>query len=204
MRVCNFYLLRHGKVEGDAALNGRTDRRVTAAVQQQISQALCKRNIAFEHIISSPLSRCADLAQLLKKQQPGIKLSIEEQFQEISFGTLDGQAFESIKDKWLLLEAFWQDPAQNTLPEAESLSDFRQRILSTWSRIIEAEHNNTLIITHGGVIRMILADALQLDWRNPAWHSNLAIGNASLTHIQISKAEQHYISVKSIASDLFR
>lgn len=203
MKVCNFYLLRHGKVEGEAALNGRTDRKVSSAMQKQICRALCKRNLSFEHIISSPLSRCADLALLLKKDQPGIKLSIEAQLQEISFGTLDGKAFDSIKDKWPLLDAFWQNPAKNTLPEAESLSYFRQRIVSAWSKIIATDHNNTLMITHGGVIRMILADALQLDWRNPAWHSSLAIANASITHIQISKAEQNYISVKSIASDLF-
>ncbi len=204
MKECNFYLLRHGQVEGEAALNGRTNRTVPAAVQEQISAALDRRNIAFEHIISSPLSRCADLARLLKKQQPQIKLSIAEQLQEISFGTLDGQAFDSIKDKWPLLDAFWQNPAENTLPEAESLSDFRQRVVSAWSEITAADHSHTLIITHGGVIRMILAEALQLDWKNPAWHSNLAIANASVTHIQVKKFAQNYISVRSIASELIR
>ncbi|WP_372882592.1 histidine phosphatase family protein [Psychromonas sp.] len=202
VQVCNFYLLRHGKVDGDAALNGHSDKLVDGVVQERISQAICRRAIAFDHIITSPLRRCADLALLLKKKQPAVKMSIEEQLREISFGTLDGQAFDSIKDKWPLLDAFWQNPAENTLPEAETLSDFRQRIVSAWSKIIETERDNTLIITHGGVIRMILADALQLDWQNPLWHSRLAIANASITHIQISKAEQHYISVRSIAVDL--
>lgn len=204
MKVCNFYLLRHGKVDGDAALNGHTDREVDLTLQQKISQAVCSQDIPFDHIITSPLRRCADLAMLLKKEQPKAKVTIEEQLQEISFGSLDGKAFHTIKDKWPLLDAFWQNPAKNTLPQAESLSAFKQRIGSIWSKVIDTESNNTLIITHGGVIRMILADALQLDWKNPAWHTNLAIANASITHIQISKAEQNYISVKSIAIDLLR
>ena len=204
MKVCNFYLLRHGKVDGEAALNGHTDRKVDPALQQKICQALCSRDITFDHIISSPLSRCADLAMLLNKELPKVKLTIEEQIREISFGEFDGKAFHNIKDKWPLLDAFWQNPAENTLPGAESLCDFRQRIVSAWSKIIETEHDNTLIISHGGVIRMILAEVLQLDWKNPVWHANLAIANASITHIQISKYEQSYISVKNIAVNLLR
>lgn len=204
MQVCNFYLLRHGKVEGEPALNGHTDCKVDPAVQQKISQALSNQAIPFDHIISSPLRRCADLAALLKEDHPTLKMTINKQIQEMSFGTLDGKAFETIKEQWPLLDAFWQNPAKNTLPQGETLNEFRNRIISAWSEIIKTNNKNTLIITHGGVIRMLLADALQVNWKKPAWHSNLAIGNASLTHIQVSKADRYYISVKSIAVDLLR
>lgn len=202
MQVCNFYLLRHGKVDGEPALNGHTDRKVAPVIQQKISQALLNQQVPFEKIISSPLHRCADLAKRLKKEQPKINLSFNDQIQEMSFGQLDGKAFETIKDKWPLLEAFWHDPANNTLPQGETLTDFHQRIVSAWSKIIKTENKNTLIIAHGGVIRMILADTLQIDWKNPSWHANLAIGNASITHIQVTKAEQTYISVKGIANNI--
>ena len=91
----------------------------------------------------------------------------------------------------------------NTLPEAETLTHFHHRISSAWHNITQTQNTNTLIIAHGGVIRMILAAVLNVDWKNPAWHSNLAIGNASLTHIQITKSEQKHVSIKSIAVDLF-
>ena len=204
MKVCNFYLLRHGKVEGEAALNGHTDRKVDPALQLKISQAIGDLNIPFDHIISSSLSRCADLTKLLAQNHPTTKVTIGNQLKEISFGALDGKAFTTIKEQWPLLDAFWQNPTENTLPQAESLHSFQQRITSAWSDIIKTENNNTLIICHGGVIRMILADVLQLDWKNPAWHSNLAISNASITHIQVSKADQNYISVKSIGIELLR
>jgi alpha-ribazole phosphatase len=202
LKICNFYLLRHGKVEGDAALNGHTDRKVAPMLQQKISDALSRQAIQFEHIITSPLSRCADLAALLHNGRPQLKLTNNDQLRELSFGTLDGKAFDSIKDQWPLLDAFWQNPAKNTLPRAETLHAFNQRVTAAWSELIETQSEDTLIVTHGGVIRMILADVLQLDWKNPAWHANLAIGNASLTHIQVTKADKNYISVKSIAVEL--
>ena len=202
MQICHFYLLRHGKVNGQPALNGHTDSRVSTTLQQNICEALCHKQISFDHIISSPLTRCADLATLLKTHYPQAKHTLNTQVKEMYFGSLDGRPFETIKAQWPLLDAFWQDPYSNTLPDAETLTAFHQRINTTWNNITQNNDTNTLIIAHGGVIRMILAIVLNVDWKNPIWHANLAIGNASLTHIQISKADQDYASVKSIAVDL--
>ena len=203
MHVFHFYLLRHGKVNGDPALNGHTDCDVSPDLQQKIRKALNQKKLPFDQIISSPLKRCADLAALLQADYPRATHTFNTQIQEMSFGRLDGQPFETIKDQWPLLDAFWQDPHHNTLPEAETLAHFHHRISLAWADIIQSNNGNTLMIVHGGVIRMILAIVLNIDWKNPAWHANLAIGNASLTHIQITKAEQNYLSIKSIGVDLF-
>lgn len=203
MEICHFYLLRHGKVNGEPALNGHTDCDVSPDLQQKIKDALAQRKLPFDHIISSPLKRCANLAMQLQVDYPQATHSLNNQIKEISFGALDGQPFETIKEHWPLLDAFWQDPYHNTLPEAETLTHFHHRISSAWHNITQTQNTNTLIIAHGGVIRMILAAVLNVDWKNPAWHANLAIGNASLTHIQITKSEQKHVSIKSIAVDLF-
>jgi len=202
VQICHFYLLRHGKVEGAPALNGHTNCNTCPDLQQKIRKALTKKKLPFDQIISSPLKRCADLATLLQLDYPQATHTFNTQIKEMSFGELDGQPFETIKGQWPLLDAFWQDPFKNTLPDAETLTAFHQRIHSAWNHITQTNNANTLIITHGGVIRMILAMALNVDWKNPVWHANLAIGNASLTHIQISKTDQYYISVKNIAADL--
>jgi len=44
-----------------------------------------------------------------------------------------------------------------------------------------------LVVAHGGVIRMIIAHILQLDWKKSSWHQQLQIGNASLTRISLSQ-----------------
>jgi broad specificity phosphatase PhoE len=105
--------------------------------------------------------------------------------------------------KWSSIEAFFQEPAKVTLPEAERLIDFNHRVVRAWENIVvqqfsmiteyylineqqKPKKSRVLIIAHGGVIRMILAHLLRTDWQQASWHQNLQISNASLTKICIS------------------
>ena len=109
---------------------------------------------------------------------------------------------------WSLLEAFFNAPATTKLPQAESLADFNQRVISTWQTLLVNEceslgtQNSTtqppesikaqqskriLVIAHGGVIRMILAHIMKIDWQQPSWYQNLHIGYGSLTKICVSQ-----------------
>ncbi|HDM8132941.1 TPA: alpha-ribazole phosphatase [Vibrio harveyi] len=202
MKTLNIYLLRHGKVNAAPGLHGQADLKVDEAEQRKIAQALQQTGREVEGIISSPLSRCHDLAEILAEQQL-LPLSVEPQLQELDFGDFDGIPFDMLSEHWNKLDAFWKAPAQHTLPNAESLDDFSHRVTCAWSQIINDINDNLLIVTHGGVIRMILAHVLGVDWRNPRWYSTLAIGNASVTHITITIDDQIYASVRSIGVPLF-
>ncbi|MEZ8373575.1 alpha-ribazole phosphatase [Vibrio cyclitrophicus ZF65] len=195
--IKNIYLLRHGKVEGKAALNGFSDVLVNADLQQQIGEALVTQDITFESIVTSPLRRCSDLANL-SAQRMSLPLSVVTGFQEMNFGEVDGVAFDELDDKWAKLETFWEDPANHQLSGAESLQNFHDRVTQGWSQLLTNESDNLLLVTHGGVIRMILAHCLDIDWKNPSLYSKLSIENASITHIQITQFAQSFVSVKSI------
>ncbi len=98
---------------------------------------------------------------------------------------------------WSELDAFFHSPAEVVLPEAESLTDFHYRITQAWKNLITQQVDinakqkdsktprRILVIAHGGVIRMILAHVLQLDWKNAAWYQQLHIGYGSLSRIII-------------------
>lgn len=202
MKTLNIYLLRHGKVNAAPGLHGQADLKVDEAEQRKIAQAWQQAGREVEGIISSPLSRCHDLAEILAEQQL-LPLSVEPQLQELDFGDFDGIPFDMLSEHWNKLDAFWKAPAQHTLPNAESLDDFSHRVTCAWSQIINDINDNLLIVTHGGVIRMILAHVLGVDWRNPRWYSTLTIGNASVTHITITIDDQIYASVRSIGVPLF-
>ncbi|WP_199437579.1 alpha-ribazole phosphatase [Vibrio owensii] len=202
MKTLNIYLLRHGKVSAAPGLHGQADLKVDEAEQRKIAQAWQQTGREVEGIISSPLSRCHDLAEILAEQQL-LPLSVEPQLQELDFGDFDGIPFDMLSEHWNKLDAFWKAPAQHTLPNAESLDDFSHRVTCAWSQIINDINDNLLIVTHGGVIRMILAHVLGVDWRNSRWYSTLAIGNASVTHITITIDDQIYASVRSIGVPLF-
>jgi len=115
---------------------------------------------------------------------------------------------------WSQLEAFLQTPADIVLPGAEALSDFYQRVKRAWHRLIEQQvillsqqrdlqaPRRVLVVVHGGVIRMILAHILQLDWQQASWHQKLKISHGSISRIVISKPyqdDQLHQQVTSIA-----
>jgi alpha-ribazole phosphatase/probable phosphoglycerate mutase len=116
---------------------------------------------------------------------------------------------------WPLLEAFFQAPADVHLPEAESLVDFNQRVSTAWNNLLAQQYQSLCgdgtqvaglteldqsikrkvkriaIITHGGVIRMILANILAVDWTGPHWYQNLNIAYGSLTTVTVTQPFQH-------------
>ncbi|PMM51336.1 histidine phosphatase family protein [Vibrio splendidus] len=193
----NIYLLRHGKVEGKAALNGFSDVLVKPEMQQRICESLAEQNLSLDCVITSPLKRCSDLASLYAERM-SVPLSVAPDFQEMNFGEVDGVAFDDLEDKWAMLDTFWQDPANHQLTGAESLQSFHNRVTQAWSQLLNDPSDNLLLVTHGGVIRMLLAHCLDIDWKNPSLYSKLSIENASITHIQVTQFAQSFISVKAI------
>ncbi|CAK1709277.1 Alpha-ribazole phosphatase [Vibrio crassostreae] len=193
----NIYLLRHGKVEGKAALNGLSDVLVSPELQEQICQALATQDITFDSVVTSPLRRCGGLASLYAERM-SVPLSVAPGFQEMNFGEVDGVPFDELEDKWGMLETFWQNPANHQLTGAESLQSFHDRVTQAWSQLLNNPSDNLLLVTHGGVIRMLLAHCLDIDWKNPSLYSKLSIENASITHIQVTQFAQSFTSVKAI------
>lgn len=194
------FLLRHAKTLGPSALNGSTDIAVADEVQDELAQLL--NSHGFTHIITSPLRRCADLAHKLQALNPSLTVAIESDFREMHFGEFDGQPFDALAPHWAMLEVFWQSPAEHPLPGAERLADCYQRVTQAWQRRLPSCPDNTLIITHGGTIRLLLAHVLHTDWRNPRWYSSLAIGNQTLTQLDIFPAPTPFVSVRNIGIEL--
>ncbi|CAM3942865.1 Putative phosphoserine phosphatase 2 [Vibrio aerogenes CECT 7868] len=194
------WLLRHGKTTGPAALNGQTDACVAPQTQTQITQVLARQNLPYRQVISSPLSRCLDLATRLTDDD---KVMIQPDWKEMNFGDFDGVPFEQIPpERWAELEKFWENPVQYPLTGAETLAAFYQRVSACWTRFTGDLQTDTLVVTHGGVIRMILAQVLNLDWRNPALFTRLNIANQSLTHLEVVTGEYDFVTVKSVGVQL--
>ncbi len=202
MNPINIYLLRHGKTLAPAALNGKTDVSVATPIQYAMRDSVMA-TYQFQHVLTSPLTRCKALADLLVERDPHLTLSEIDALRELDFGHYDGVAYDSLVDDWPKLEAFWQAPAQNTLPGAEPLDLGFARVANAWQHIVHSMEQDTLIIAHGGTIRFILADVLGVDWRNPRWYSTLSIGNQSVTHIQMTRHQQQmFFQVKSVGVTL--
>jgi len=185
-------LVRHGKVAGPAALYGRTDIALSAAGHNDLTRTLnnLHAQTPINHLISSPRIRCLDVAQEFSAQHK-IPLRTEDNLQEMDFGIWDGMPFDELSDEWKNIEAFWESPHSMQPPKGESLTDFAARVITSWESLISnTKPGHHAIICHGGVIRILIAHILQLDWRNPALFKQLQIDYASCTRVEIGDYEK--------------
>lgn len=200
MTVKIFTLLRHGQVNGEPALYGHTDIALSEQGYSDVAAALARTHAQspIHSVVSSPLIRCAAAAHAFTEQQ-GMPLQLEPQLKEMHFGHWDGLAFATLGDSWPALEAFWHSPSTATTPGGETLEAFAQRVIQCWERLLNRNSGqHQVIVCHGGVIRIILAHILQIDWRNPSWFKQLQIAYSSSTRIEVGDYPEAQAQVKWI------
>ena len=152
-------LLRHGETELGGGLRGSLDDALTATGWQQMSAALIDRG-PWNRVISSPLQRCAQFAEQLALRL-GVPVSLEKDLQELHFGAWEGQSAAALMETDAEgLGLFWADPYSFTPPQGEAVSDFSARVLAAVERLHQAHAGErVLLVSHGGVMRLLLARA---------------------------------------------
>ncbi|MGB4075048.1 alpha-ribazole phosphatase family protein [Pseudomonas sp.] len=152
-------LLRHGETELGGGLRGSLDDALTATGWAQLRAAVADGS-RWDRVVSSPLQRCARFAEELAAQHD-LPLSLEPDLQELHFGAWEGcNTAELMQTSAEDLGRFWSDPYGFTPPEGEPLLAFEARVLGAVQRL-QALHagERLLLVTHGGVIRLLLARA---------------------------------------------
>lgn len=152
-------LLRHGETELGGGLRGSLDDALTEAGWAQMHEAVAGQG-PWDLIVSSPLQRCARFAQALAGQQ-GLPLVLEAGFKELHFGEWEGRsAGELMLTDEKGLGLFWSDPYGFTPPAGEPVQVFAERVQAALSGLQRIEAGKrVLLVTHGGVMRLLLAQA---------------------------------------------
>jgi alpha-ribazole phosphatase len=147
-------LMRHGATLAGDRYCGRTDVELSAHGWEQMRRAVAGRTWRF--IVSSPLRRCAAFAAELAHAS-GARCRYDPDLREMCFGRWEGKsAAELMRVEPEALAAFWSDPVQHPPPGGESVEQLHKRVLQAWERVISAESSGTtLVITHGGPIRVL-------------------------------------------------
>lgn len=190
------------------------------AYQGIISSPLIRcQNLAreFSQLGQLPLEISADLQEMNFGSFDGVPfddLLFEEDVVQRNIVNAAQEGEEKAKLHWSELEGFFQTPADIVLPHAEALPDFHLRVRAAWQKLLDQQifietkqtkllnleqkqdkkdpnkKRRILVIAHGGVIRMILAHILQLDWQQASWHQKLQIGHGSISRILIKQPYQ--------------
>lgn len=155
-------LLRHGETELGGGLRGSLDDALTEKGWAQMRAAVAAAG-PWDRLVSSPLQRCRLFAQELAARL-ALPLSVEADFQELHFGDWEGRsAAELMKTDEAGLGQFWSDPYGFTPPGGEPVAVFSVRVLAAIERLRAAhDGERVLLISHGGVMRLLLARARYL------------------------------------------
>lgn len=150
-------LLRHGECEGGNIFRGTTDVSLLPLGSQKMLQTVNALPDTIDAVVSSPMLRCRAFAEAFsaENQKP---FDIDDKWQEMSFGDWEGQEIESVQQNHYEAFSSWlSNPVQNKPPNSEDFPSIISRIEQALNNIfIQNAGKTTLVVAHGGVIRVAL------------------------------------------------
>lgn len=133
------------------------------------------------------------------EEKLGMTASLVDGFEEWHVGNWEGRTYLDIKKNDPEQYHIWcANPIANAPPSGESIADFTKRIahsLSKFTRAPQFEGKTICMVTHSGIIRSALIEALEMPVAN-FWRFSIPTG--SITKIDFSKnfATVHFVSLK--------
>jgi alpha-ribazole phosphatase len=119
----------------------------------------CLKAEQFDAVYASTRVRALESARIL-----GSACQEDAGLCEIDFGDFEGLGYDEIAARYPGLYRQWMEsPTQVQFPNGESFAAMRQRVIRAFDAIRERHEGRTVaIVTHGGVIRIVLAWALAI------------------------------------------
>ena len=171
------YLLRHGQTEFNVKklVQGRCDSPLTGLGRQQARVAaawLKAHNVVPDKVVSSPLGRAMDTAQLVATELLGPDAAVEpcEGIIERCYGTFEEGPHDALPtDVW--------DPGEDLVPfGGEGSRALQERMVDTLTNIMGADGIETLLaVSHGSASRQFIKAAAPKGFELPAKLPNCAI-----------------------------
>lgn len=179
------YLVRHG-ADDNSKRGGWSNHPLTdegLKQSEELARKLKDCNFNADIIYSSDLLRTKQTAEILSKN---LNLDIEyiSDFREVNNGDLAGMD-NKVADK-LYPNLYWRKLEWNQhYPNGESPNEFYERVKTAWNMLINGNHNSIILVTHGGVINVImhLVNGVKYSNKNNAYK----VGTADYVKIEINK-----------------
>jgi alpha-ribazole phosphatase len=165
---CRVVLMRHAAPAQEGCFLGQLDVRLSEKGRRQlpkVAQKLLPYRV--EAVYSSDLLRARFTAEAAARAG-GMHVETRPGLREMHFGVWQGLSWELIEKRFSRLARQWiEEFPHGSIPDAEPFSEFKRRVRQEL-RKIPAKHPGgcVLVVTHAGVIRSILAQALGVRERN--------------------------------------
>jgi len=191
--VRRLWLVRHGVTawNHEKRFCGHSDVPLSEPGNQQaqwLAGQLHSRSIAA--LYSSDLQRAQQTATRIAQHHEQLAIRASEVWRELFFGDWEGLTYTQIAEQYPLHTDFFTDPVHTVPPNGEKFPHFRQRVytaLQTLIRFDETIPGDLVLVSHGGVIRLLLCFILGIP---VARHWQLRIDPGSLSAIDFVSGEQ--------------
>ena len=170
-------LIRHGESNGNVMkkFSGFQDVELTEkGIWQAKRLAQRLKNLKVDKVYCSDLKRAHHTAEIVFKNR-GIDIISRPNLKEMNFGIWEGCTFEEVKSKFGYGDEFnyWMEniDVAACIPQGESLLKLNKRVMNELDGILKIhdtiEKDETIaIVCHGGTIRVILVNALNMKLEN--------------------------------------
>ena len=156
------YLIRHGKTlanEGHLYC-GSTDLPLSPGGIEELGRLAYRMPKA--RFITSGMLRTEQTLERLFGLVPHIR---DSRFREVDFGIFEMKSYETLKDTPAYQAWITGDNRANVPPGGESGQAMAKRVLEAFSQV-QASGQDTVIVTHGGVIAEIMARLFPEEGKN--------------------------------------
>jgi len=154
------FVIRHTRVAIEAnTCYGQLDIDVADTFEEEANALKAQLPDQFDAIYSSPLIRCAKLANQFPQE-----IYFDDLLKEMDFGDWEGKPWDAINkeelNKWML------DFVNIKAPQGENLQILSDRFRTFMDNLRKKEYEKVLLVTHGGVIRCIWGYLLDIPLKN--------------------------------------
>ena len=181
-RSTSIYLLRHAQSTANirGILAGRDNTVNLSDLGEEQAELVARhlKDVKFDRILTSPLARCRQTIAPLLKVNSRVKPMSKSGVIEMDYGQWSGKklALLSKKESWVKIQ---RAPSRFRFPNGESFEEMRARAIATVEGQV-ALGGRVLIVSHGDVIKMIIAHYLAMA---PDAFQRLTVDPASISRI---------------------
>ena len=170
--MTRFIMVRHGETvwNHEGRYQGQIDTPLSPVGLKQgklVAEAL--KNVSFDVVYASPLSRSYDTAVMCAKFH-GLNVEKDERLLEINHGKWEGLFADDIKALYPELLERWRTTVVDVqMPDGECIEDVRKRAMEAFREYAEKHEGQTvLVVAHDAVNKAVLCDILEME-QNHFW-----------------------------------